>query len=338
MKRRSETHDYHEKRFYMITLTVQERWTVLGRLLGKSDGAMGTLEAAHIELSALGRTVAAEWVGITKYYPQVATIACQVMPDHFHGILYVREHTAFHLGQVIKGIKLGCNRALRQLVEMAAKSAEAEAAMESPLTSEEENDLRSFAAIASQPKGHPVLWEAGYNDRILHNYSTLAKWKAYLQDNPRRLAIRREHLDYFRVQFGVTIGTQTYAAIGNRFLLNHPEKVQVQLTRSLTEAQIAKEVADMLGKAKGGVIPVSPAISTGEQAVMRATMDEGLPLIFITPWGFNSFSKPGHQYYEACAAGRLLLLAPWPHQNERVPLTRGMCLALNRMAAEIVSL
>ena len=39
---------------------------------------------------------------------------------------------------------------------------------------------------------------------------------------------------------------------------------------------------------------------------------------------------------DAYAHGRLLLLAPWPHQNERVPLTRAMCLALNKMAEDIV--
>ena len=91
-----------------------------------------------------------------------------------------------------------------------------------------------------------------------------------------------------------------------------------------------------MSMAKTGTVLVSPAISKGEQVVMRSVMDAHLPLVFITPWGFNKFSKPGHQYFEACANGRLLLLAPWPHQNERIPLTRAMCLALNKMAEDIV--
>ena len=80
---------------------------------------------------------------------------------------------------------------------------------------------------------------------------------------------------------------------------------------------------------------MSPAISKGEQAVMRAVLDARLPLIFLTPWGFNEFSRPGHQYYEACAEGRFLILAPWSHENQRLPLTRQMCLALNSMTADI---
>ena len=69
--------------------------------------------------------------------------------------------------------------------------------------------------------------------------------------------------------------------------------------------------------------------------VMRAALNAQMPLIFLTPWGFTSFSKPGHQYFDACAEGRFLILAPWPHINSRIALTRAMCLQLNEMAREI---
>ena len=112
----------------------------------------------------------------------------------------------------------------------------------------------------------------------------------------------------------------------------------MQLSRSLTEEQVAERVQQFLMLARQGAILVSPAISQGEQSVMRAALDEHLPLIFLTPWGFNNFSKPGHQYYEACSEGRFLILAPWEHQNEQIPLTRTMCLSLNRMTKQICEL
>ena len=143
--------------------------------------------------------------------------------------------------------------------------------------------------------------------------------------------------DYFRVRFDIQMGGQTYAAIGNRFLLNHPQKQQVQLSRRLTDEGIQQAVDHHLALSKRGYVLVSPAISKGEQAVMRAALDARQPLIFITPWGFNDFSHPGHQYYEACAEGRFLILAPWPHQNRRIPLTRDMCLSLNDMAKNLCS-
>jgi hypothetical protein len=279
------------------------------------------------------------------------------MPDHLHGILYVREETDFHLGQIIKGYKLGCNRLLRAALETQRTREGAERAAfptqrtregaeerehterehrERGRTGVGKNDafgslLLSYAANSSQPKGKETLWEPKYNDKILHNYSTLEKWKAYLYDNPRRLAIRRANPDLFRVRFGINVAKQTYAAIGNVFLLNYPDKLQVQLSRSLTDDEVEQQVEHFLSLARNGTVLVSPAISKGEQAVMRAVMNAGLPLIFLTPWGFNTFSKPGHQYYEACAEGRFLILAPWPHNNRETPLTRQMCLELNAM-------
>lgn len=331
MKRRSDTHDYYSKRFYMVTLEVVGRWAVLGELQCDESHAA-------IALSTLGRGVEEEWLGIPHYYPQVVMVKHQVMPDHFHGILYVKEATAFHLGQVMKGFKLGCNRRLRELLAMAAIQSQQTIEGAPALLPTEAQRLLSFAAIQSQPPDKSTLWEKGYNDKILHNYSTLDKWKSYVEDNPRRLAVRRAHPDYFRVRFGLQVGGHEYAAIGNRFLLQRPERVQVQLSRSLTEEQIRQKVDECMALARAGAVLVSPAISKGEQAVMRAALDARLPLIFLTPWGFNSFSKPGHQYFEACAEGRFLILAPWEHQNERIPLTRAMCLTLNSMTEQICNL
>ncbi|MBQ9356479.1 MAG: hypothetical protein IJT98_04245 [Prevotella sp.] len=173
---------------------------------------------------------------------------------------------------------------------------------------------------------------------FLEGSGELDRWFTYLQENPRRLAVRRAHPELFRVAFGITIGQQTYAAIGNRFLLTHPQKQQIQFTRSLSDDDINAAAAAVLSQARKGIIPVSPAISKGEQAAMRAVLNARLPLIFLSPWGFNKYSKPGHQYFDACAEGRFLILAPWPHQNQRLPLTRNMCLQLNQMAVDICRL
>ncbi len=375
MKRRNETHDYKSERFYLITLVVDGRTPILGWIVGDVDAPKGSVKGPNILLSPLGVAVVNEWKGITSYYPQVAVISWQVMPDHFHGILYVREHTDFHIGQVIKGFKLGCNKLMRDMVvalktqhtrktrtqnaqfgdflsghpcgvsksddSRGARYLDLDLGLSDSQYSFFISNLLSYAAIPSQPtqpRRIKPLWERGYNDKILYNYSTLQRWKEYLYDNPRRLAVRRANPEYFRVRFGIEIAGQTYAAIGNRFLLNHPEKQQVQLSRSLSDAQIQTQVEHFMTLARRGVILVSPAISKGEQTVMRAVMDAHLPLIFLTPWGFHTFSKPGHQYYSACAEGRFLMLAPWEHHNERIPLTRLMCLELNEMVSQICKL
>ena len=307
MLRRRVGHDYRERRVYLITMTVAGRRPLLGALVGDAEAPDGSADAPQVELTALGQRVADCWKAIARHHPEVGVLATMVMPDHLHGILFVERRMEQHLGMVIKGFKTGCNQAYRELL----------------------------ATPGVTIDGEGYLWARGYNDHILEGKDELERWFSYLRNNPRRLAMKRAYPDFFRVQFNVTIGNHTYAAIGNRFLLGHPLRRQVQCSRSLTEGEIETAVAEHLQHARSGAVLVSPAISDGERAVMRAALDGGLPLIFLTPWGFNVFSKPGHQYYEACAAGRFLILAPWPHQNQRVPLTRQMCLQLNAMAKEI---
>lgn len=189
--------------------------------------------------------------------------------------------------------------------------------------------------VEENSERHGLLWSRGFNDHILDGKGELDSWYKYIKDNPRRLAVKRAHPEYFRVRFDVAIAGQNYAAIGNRFMLDNPLKGQIQCSRKLTDAEIEDYKERMLGAARKGVVLVSPAISKGEKVVMRAALDAGYPLIFLSPWGFNSFSKPGHQYYDACAEGRFLILAPWEHQNQRITLTREMCLQLNQMAKDI---
>lgn len=359
MLRRRVGHDYESRRMYLITMTVEGRLPLLGRLVGKCDSEVGTVDYPHVELSELGEKVRERWYATESFYPEIRVVALQIMPDHLHGILFVRERMGQHLGMVIKGFKAGCNKAYRELVlglppegaeTRLQQSQQAFSRQNTSLSSSAKRPLSSaqpsvvYAATALQPsfphppkddRTHGFLFSRGYNDHILSGDGELQRWIDYLRDNPLRLTMKREHPDLFRVRFGLNIAGQTYAAIGNQFLLSSPLKQQVQCSRSLTDAEIEAKVAFFLQEARRGTVLISPAISKGEQAVMRAALDAHLPLIFLTPWGFNTFSKPGHQYFEACAEGRLLILAPWEHQNQRIPLTREMCLALNGMAKSI---
>lgn len=325
MLRRRVGHDYESRRIYLITMTVEGRRPLLGTLVGNADAPDGSPDAPRVVPSPLGEEVQRCWLSIPNYYPEVRPMALQLMPDHLHGILFVTRQMEQHLGMVLKGFKAGCNKAYRRLFPQVSLCSNTVAAKGTA--------AKGATGKATTPTG--FLFSRNYNDHILEGAGELDRWFQYLHENPRRLAVRRGHPEYFRVRFDLTIGSQTYAAIGNRFLLQHPEKVQVQCSRSLTDEQVAETVERMLARARSGAILVSPAISKGEQAVMRAVLDARLPLIFLTPWGFNEFSRPGHQFYEACAEGRFLILAPWPHENQRLPLTRQMCLALNSMTTEI---
>lgn len=300
MLRRCFEHDYTSRCLYLVTTTVVDRRPLLGRLRDSGGG----IERPRIEPSPLGEAVLQAWERIPEIYPTVSVIAAQVMPDHFHGILFFRGDEDLHLGHVMRGFKAGCNKAYRILVGQHATEA-------------------------------GMLWNKGYNDRILTRYDTLDRWKRYLAENPLRLAVKREHPDLFRVRFGWQIGDFSVSAIGNRFLLDYPERVAVRCPRRLSEAEISEQVCAYLELARQGSVLVSPSISPGEKTVMRAALDARLPIIHIDANGFNDYTKPGGQFFEACAAGRLLILSPWEHTTRKQELTRERCLLMNRLAETI---
>ena len=77
---------------------------------------------------------------------------------------------------------------------------------------------------------------------------------------------------------------------------------------------------------------VSPCISAGEKEIARAVLDANLPLIVILENGFPPMYKPSGKYFEACASGLLLMLAPWQYHMEKRTITRTQCLEFNEMA------
>ena len=296
MKRRRVGHDYQSRCIYMITLVVKERRPLLGTLTGD-----GETTPAIVEPTALGQAVIQNLIHIPHFYPEIDIWTFQLMPDHLHAILFVKERIPVHLGKVLNGFKVGCNRVFKELVK---------------------SDL-------------PGLWEEGYNDMILEREGQLQRMKAYIHDNPRRLAIKRSHPDLFRVQRNITVGSYTFAALGNVFLLDAPFMMQVQCTRKLTLQQINDTVQQFLSHAQNGAVLVSPSISPGEKAVMKAAFERGFPVIVLQENGFAPLAKPGGRRFDACAQGRLLMLAPWEHHNDKRVIKRGQCLDLNEMARVI---
>ena len=363
MKRRDAHHDYTERRMYMVTLEVEGRRPVFGHLVGDAFAERGSLHEPRIELSELGKAVQSEWLGIHRHYPQIEVKAVQMMPDHLHGIRFVREKLPVHLGQVISGFKAGCRKAERALREkkeaagMAAGMAGMAAAQ--PLPTEKagpqancqgtksllsaqqgqgENSLLSSqqaAAVPLQPPTYRPLFAKGYNDLILRSYDELPTWLNYLHDNPRRLMLKRARPAFLRPFFNLPIGTHTYNGIGNRQLLAAPRRLAVRLSRRLTESDIEREIARHLAAAKAGTVLVSPAISPAEKRVMRAVFDAGYPTIVLMENGFTPLSKPHGEQFYACAKGTLLMLSPWEHHNDKRKLTATQCQQLNLMALEI---
>ena len=315
MQRRCVDNDYTARRMYMITMVTEERKPLFGKVVGRSEAIEPSEEAPRIELSPLGRAVAEIWQTIGSYHPEVKVMALQMMPDHLHAILFVRVKMGKPLGKVILGVKQACNRAFRETMP--------------------EGVVVVAQQHAGRERGNGLLFAKGFNDQILLRDGQLERWRNYLKDNPRRLLMKRENPDLFRVQRGLVYAGVSFSAIGNRFLLERPVKLQVQCSRSIGDEELRAKLDDCLRAGRQGAVLVSPAISKGEKAIMRAAFEEGLPLIYLQENGFTDLAKPGGMRMEACARGQLLILAPWEHHNEKMIIKRGQCMELNEMARVI---
>ncbi len=370
MLRRCVGHDYTGRQIYMITMVTEGRRPLFGEVVGRSDAPKGSEEEPRIILSELGKRVADEWWAASVHHPEIEVVALQMMPDHLHGILFVKEKMEKPLGMALRGFKQSCNKHYRELVlgtkvalatqhtelglgtkvALATQHTELGLGTKVALTTQHtELGLETKVALTTQhtelrqtkrdrrgeDRSHGMLFARGYNDRLLLRKGQLDAWRHYLADNPRRLLMKREHPDLFRVQRNVEAVGITFSAIGNRHLLDFPVRLQVQCSRSLTEKEIKAKVAEYLAAAREGAVLVSPAISPGEKAIMRAAFDEGLPLIYLQENGFTDLAKPGGKRMDACAKGQLLILAPWEHHNEKLDIRRGQCLELNEIARRI---
>src|SRR5574344_811607 len=98
MLQRCHEHDYRARCIYQVTVSVAGHEKLLGRLAGNEW-------APRIELSPFGEIVAACWREVPTRFPGVRVLAVQVMPDHFHGVVFVETAQAKHLGAVVGFIK-----------------------------------------------------------------------------------------------------------------------------------------------------------------------------------------------------------------------------------------
>ena len=211
-----------------------------------------------------------------------------------------------------------------------------------------------------------LKWAEGFQDTVLLHEGQLKAMIAYLRDNPRRLAEKRANPALFRrvarIELPLDGGriTGSFEALGNRHLLERP-LAQVQCSRRFfayrreakrgggmkiartpdgepiiesESPEYRERLESALAAAGHGAVVLSPCISDGERQIAREAMKRRLPLVALKNMGFAKLEKPVGRYFDACAEGRLLLLAPaaWPYTTQEKPMTRFDATALNRIA------
>ena len=326
MKRRSPWHDYYRRGTYMLTLVVEGRAPLLGALKGRVNAPHGSSDAPHVEYSELGEAILRDEIGkINRFYPQVEVWKVCIMPDHIHMIVRVKEDLPEkkHLGMVVAGFKGGCSKAAMKQKGMC----------ERPWNGSGNGD----ATVPPPSGGVKVrpLFEPGYNDKILLREGQLDNWKAYLDDNPRRLLLKRQNPQLFTILHGMEVAGRSCQIVGNRFLLDIPDKVAVIVHRRYSDEENARLREEWLACGERGGVLVCAAIAPKEKEVLREAMNRSYRIILLRENGFPELYKPSGEAFDACSEGLLLQISPWEYHMERKAITRAQCLELNAMAERI---
>ncbi len=167
----------------------------------------------------------------------------------------------------------------------------------------------------------------------------------YIDMNPQRLATKRLKPGYFHVQREIMIGGRSYDGVGNTTLLMaegfapvHVRSVMVKDAENGDAEPLRNYKNSCVLVARRGTVMVSPFISPHEKEAMQVLLREQLPFICLTDNGFRDYYKPRDALFDACAAGRVLILSPWAYDADKRHISRADCVALNDMAEEICNI
>lgn len=316
---------------YHITLTIPSREPLLGSLVIPDNNPM----KAKVERTELGNALVDCLLSIARLHPHVEVLHFCLMPDHLHAVLYVTHKIPKGIGSVIRGFWQASKKLGR------ASSFSPNGIRDN--CREDNATLRERLGDAAYYR-LPVIFSEMPFVRPMVQRRQLPATIRYIEMNPQRLATKRLMPGYFRVQDGIVIAERSYSGVGNVTLLNAERFAPVHVRRSWVEAAEHGETQPLRDYMNGcvlaarqGTVMVSPFISPKEKDVLNVLIREGLPFICLADNGFRDYYKPTDALFDACAAGKALILSPWEYDAKKRHITRAECVALNAMAEEIAS-
>ncbi len=334
----------------MITMITAERRAILGKLRTASCPPLDSIasglgmgrtachpqsqisrENVAVEMTAIGKILERTWLEIPKKFPGIRVFEYQVMPDHFHGIIFFETPQNKPLGAVVGFLKAHTTSLCKQAGLLSCSGAGIFAGEAATRAQSLERCLPSCSGAGGLPS---ALWSKGYCDSILLHKGQLNAMREYIKDNPRRLAIKRANRGLFKVVSCLPFGDGAFMALGNRFLLEAPFFYQIQCSRSITSCEFEQKKNDCYNAIKRGAVIVSPCISPGEREIAKEVFEAKGKLIVLKNKGFAPFYKPAGAMFDACAEGRILLLSPsaWGYLPGKKSLTRLDACVMNRLA------
>lgn len=319
--------DYTTRCFYMITLVTEPRSRIFG--ICREWG---------IERSALAKAVYDAWQSLGAMFEQVQPSLYAIMPDHFHGILFVKDTLPCGLDEVVCRFAEECERrAGRPLWSQGYRESiclsKGQLArmnryvLENPkrLWIKENNPalfrkilgLRHPKLVELGARIESEIWDVATQGEIAKPRKGNRATKAFAMDMPPTFIKGWEACGGVfsaTTERGEKIAVNTagfWSAMGNPFLLEEPMIVSVRLSRWTPPDEFQRIKAKIAAKASRGAVVAGAWINSLERDVRNAALSAGGRVISLMADGMGNYFKPHGDDMTLCAAGRLLLLSPF---------------------------
>ncbi|MBD5196626.1 MAG: hypothetical protein HDS89_04125 [Bacteroidales bacterium] len=311
--RRALHHDYKRPARYMITLHkssyLPNLSTISGNLSIKASTHPDAPKATPTPTGSVFYEAIRNW---HTQYPQLQIEELVIMPDHIHFCLNVRHY-----------LQSGLSRAISNLM---GKTTSAYKAL-----------LRSSGQIEIPNIEEFHFFAKGFNDSIAYTDEQYQAQREYILDNPRRLLMKRNYPDLYRMRWIITAGNIQVMALGNIHLLKNPHLQVVRFSRKFDQAKLAENRIAYRRCVENGGAMISPYIHPKEKAVRDHAIKEGGNIIRICDNGFSERFAPSKSEFELMGTRRLLLIAPMQYNSRKQDMKYTYAQQLNRLAEFLAS-
>ena len=273
-----------------------------------------SMRGSRFEERPLGRIAERQWRSLcARHADALVCHAFQLMPDHIHALVHVRERPARPLPALVAAWKAATTSCARRELGFAPSAA---------------------------------LWADGCDIERKETPRAVATARLYVEENPSAAREKRAakarwgaarpfaHPRLPPAWPGAAPGEAppAWAAFGNEALLDAERIVPLSVSRRADEAELGRVEDAARALAREGGVLVTPAISPGEKRALDAALRAGGRAIHLECRPADRYYKPAPHRAAACAEGRLLALSPL---SSPLPLGRELCEALNAFARAI---
>ena len=311
---------------YMITLVTQPRRSLFGQL-----------REWGVERNGIGKAVYDARQAVERRFPGVRATYNAIMPDHFHGIVYVTRDGLADLEEVVAWFAAECER-------RAGRRLWAPLWRDSICLARGQLDRQIYYVLSNAKR----RWIKDNNPGLFRKVLGFRHWR--LTRATARLVELGDvdHWDYRteivdegrecwdlesgdeilkprranRLQSAFASGERQQArdnkdreiawtAVGNPFLLDEQLLLSVRISRTASPQTLDSVLERLRGKAARGAVLVGAFISPGEKAAKTAALESGGCIVQVIPEGMGRYFKPSGRDFDVCAAGRLLVLSPF---------------------------